>query len=105
MLRIPCPNCGPRDEVEFTYGGPSHVTRPELTASDREWSHYLYHRANTKGLYRERWLHAYGCGRWFNVVRDTRTNEILQTYPMGSTPPMISADPASAAQECGGSNP
>jgi len=36
MLLIPCPYCGARDETEFTYGGPSHVTRPELTASDRE---------------------------------------------------------------------
>jgi sarcosine oxidase subunit alpha len=49
MLLIPCPYCGPRDETEFAYGGPSHVTRPELTATDREWTHYLNHRENTKG--------------------------------------------------------
>ena len=28
MLRIPCPYCGVRDEPEFIFGGPSHITRP-----------------------------------------------------------------------------
>ena len=86
MLSIPCPFCGPRDETEFSYGGPAHVARPELSATDREWAHYLYHRANTKGPYRERWLHAFGCGRWFNVLRDTVTHEVLRVYRMGEGP-------------------
>jgi len=77
MLNILCPYCGLRDETEFAFGGPSHVTRPELSSSDREWTHYLYHRENPKGPYRERWLHSFGCGRWFNVLRDTGTNEIF----------------------------
>lgn len=85
MLSIPCPHCGPRDEVEFTYGGPSHVARPELSATDREWTDYLYFRINPKGPYRERWLHSFGCGRWFNVIRDTTTNEIQRVYLMGET--------------------
>ena len=29
MIRIECPWCGPRSEEEFTYGGPSHIVRPE----------------------------------------------------------------------------
>lgn len=85
MLYIPCPFCGPRDETEFTYGGPSHVTRPDLSCTDREWTQYLYTRANTKGAYRERWLHSFGCGRWFNVLRDTTTHEIRQIYQMGES--------------------
>jgi heterotetrameric sarcosine oxidase delta subunit len=85
MLNIPCPYCGPRDEVEFHYGGPSHVTRPELTVTDREWTHYLYFRENPKGLYRERWLHLAGCGQWFNVLRDTVTHEIHKVYLMGDS--------------------
>ena len=87
MLNIPCPYCGPRDETEFTYGGPSHVTRPELTATDREWTHYLYDRENTKGPYRERWLHGFGCGRWFNALRNTASDVFLATYPMGDKRP------------------
>jgi heterotetrameric sarcosine oxidase delta subunit len=83
MLLIPCPFCGPRDETEFTYGGASHIARPELSASDQEWARYLYHRSNPKGSHRERWLHAYGCNRWFNVMRDTVTHEIQRVYRMG----------------------
>jgi sarcosine oxidase subunit delta len=85
VLSIPCPYCGARDETEFTYGGPSHVARPGLTSTDREWTQYLYFRENTRGLYRERWLHSFGCGRWFNVVRDTVTHEISKAYAMGET--------------------
>ena len=29
MLLIACPNCGPRDETEFHYGGQAHVAYPE----------------------------------------------------------------------------
>jgi heterotetrameric sarcosine oxidase delta subunit len=82
MLHIPCPYCGLRDETEFTYGGPSHVVRPGLTATDAEWTRYLYHRANTRGPYRERWHHSFGCGRWFNAIRDTVTHEIQDVYLM-----------------------
>jgi heterotetrameric sarcosine oxidase delta subunit len=85
MLNIPCPYCGPRDETEFTYGGPSHVARPDLDSTDRAWTRYLYTRQSTKGPYRERWLHSFGCGRWFNVFRDTMTHEILKVYRMGES--------------------
>jgi len=85
MMLIPCPYCGPRDELEFCYGGPAHMTRPELSATDEEWTRYLYHRQNTKGPYRERWLHAYGCGLWFNAVRDTITHEFQRVYRMGAS--------------------
>jgi heterotetrameric sarcosine oxidase delta subunit len=87
MLNIPCPYCGPRDESEFAYGGPSNVTRPELSATDREWTHYLYHRRNPRGLYIERWCHSFGCGRWLNAARDTVTHEIHVTYRMGEPAP------------------
>jgi heterotetrameric sarcosine oxidase delta subunit len=83
MLLVPCPYCGPRDETEFTYGGPSHIARPDLDATDREWTRYLYHRDNPDGPFRERWLHTFGCARWFNAVRDTSTHEFLETYAMG----------------------
>ena len=32
MLVIPCPYCGDREETEFSYGGESHIARPEGTA-------------------------------------------------------------------------
>ncbi len=87
MMQIPCPNCGLRDEPEFVCAGTAHLTRPPLQASDAEWGEYLFFRDNPKGLHRERWRHAYGCGCWFNVERDTVTHEILSVYPMTSPSP------------------
>jgi heterotetrameric sarcosine oxidase delta subunit len=91
MLRIPCPYCGVRDEPEFTFGGPSHITRPAAEATDAEWSDYLFNRDNPKGIHYERWLHAYGCARWFNVARHTVTHEILAVYRMGERKPELRA--------------
>ena len=92
MLRIPCPHCGTRDETEFVFGGPAHVTRPKPEVDDETWTSHLYKRKNPAGVHRERWLHLYGCGRWFNLARDTRTHRILSAYLMGATSP----DPSDA---------
>ena len=87
MLRIKCPYCGVRDEPEFTFGGPTHIERPPVTMDDATWAQYLYFRDNPAGLHFERWVHAYGCGRWFNVARNTLTHEIRATYAMGDPRP------------------
>ena len=88
MLLITCPWCGPRHENEFSPGGEGHIQRPDPgQASDQQWAEYLYFRTNPKGLHRERWMHALGCRRWFNVVRDTVTHEIKAVYRMGAPPP------------------
>jgi sarcosine oxidase, subunit delta len=83
MLRIQCPYCGVRDEPEFTLGGPAHIARPSAHVSDLEWTSYLYHRENPKGLHHERWRHTYGCGRWFNLVRDTVSHQVRAVYRIG----------------------
>jgi heterotetrameric sarcosine oxidase delta subunit len=77
MLSIRCPCCGERDEAEFSYGGEAKVAYPADpgTLSDVEWAKFVFVRANTKGRLRERWVHTQGCRRWFEVVRDTSTNE------------------------------
>jgi heterotetrameric sarcosine oxidase delta subunit len=89
MLRIPCPWCGPRDEIEFQWGGEAHVARPAAGVRDAQWADYLHGRANPQGLQRERWLHVHGCRQWFNVVRDTRTHVILAVYRLDSRPPPL----------------
>jgi len=91
MLRIPCPHCGLRDEPEFDFGGPAHVTRPAWEVSDEEWTAYLYLRENPAGLHLERWCHSSGCGRWFNVARDTLTHEVIRSYPIGAPKPELSS--------------
>jgi len=89
MLSIPCPCCGPRDETEFACGGEAHIVRPKNPAklSDEAWADYLFMRTNTKGRFAERWFHASGCRRWFNVIRDTVSHEVLAVYKMGEKPP------------------
>ena len=88
MLQIKCPNCGYRDEIEFSCGGEAHISRPDYSISltDKEWSEYLFLRSNPKGIFLERWVHSHGCRRWFNLVRDTVTNEIFEVYLIGSFP-------------------
>lgn len=87
MMLLRCPWCGPRDESEFVCGGATHIVRPAFEASDAQWAEYLFFRDNPKGLHRERWRHAFGCGQWFNVARHTVTHEVVSIYAMGAAPP------------------
>ncbi len=94
MLIIDCPYCGPRPELEFAHGGQAHVVRPAdpAAASDDDWLQYLYLRDNTRGVFAERWRHARGCGRFFNALRDTTTDQFLATYRAGEQPPAVPRD-------------
>ena len=89
MLLIRCPYCQmERPETEFKYGGEAHLARPDpSSASDEEWSAFLYLRKNEKGEHAERWRHASGCGRFFNCLRDTLTDKIAVTYKTGEARP------------------
>lgn len=100
MLLIECPWCGAREEPEFHYGGQAHVARPEDPAalSDDAWAAYVFLRDNPKGVFAERWSHAAGCRRWFNVLRDTVSHRILAVYRMGEPPPGL---PDGASGEAG----
>ena len=81
MLLIPCPWCGPRPENEFHYAGEAHIARPpDPAAVDyAAWADFLYMRTNPRGTHTERWRHQYGCGRFFDCVRDTVTDRIAGT--------------------------
>ncbi len=89
MLLISCPYCGSRPENEFRYGGEAHVARPVRPddLDDRAWADFLYMRANPKGVHFERWRHMHGCARFFNCVRDTVTDRIVETYRIGARAP------------------
>ena len=97
MLLLTCPWCGPRDETEFSYGAQAHVAHPAAPAdlTDEQWGDYLFFRDNPKGPFAERWMHAAGCRRWFNAVRDTRTYEVLAVYrPTDPRPSVALAGPS-----------
>ncbi|AXB78820.1 sarcosine oxidase subunit delta [Novosphingobium sp. P6W] len=87
MLLLNCPHCGPRNETEFNCGGESHVIRPSLDCSDVGWANYLFFHHNPKGVNLERWRHTFGCGRWFNVARDTISHNITAIYSMSEPRP------------------
>jgi sarcosine oxidase subunit delta len=78
-MRIPCPFCGDRDLVEFTYLGDATLTRPDPSApnAERAFHDYVYLRDNPAGPHREFWHHVSGCRSWLIVTRDTRSHEIL----------------------------
>ena len=78
MLLIRCPHCGPRDQVEFAYGGDASVVRPAPDAPDEAWHAYVYLRDNPAGPHEEYWQHHAGCRRWFRLRRDTVTHQILE---------------------------
>jgi heterotetrameric sarcosine oxidase delta subunit len=88
MLQIPCPWCGPRDETEFRYGGQAGISYPPDpdVVTDEEWADYLFVRDNPKGNFLERWSHAAGCRRWFEVLRSTVMHQIHSASPIGDTP-------------------
>ena len=93
MMKITCPYCGERGEEEFRHGGPSHLQRPIVAedpindVSATVWADYLFMRDNMKGVSLERWGHIHGCGKWFNMVRDSVTHEIHAIYKMDEQPP------------------
>jgi heterotetrameric sarcosine oxidase delta subunit len=53
------------------------VKRPAFDAPVEKWVEYVYLRDNPRGPHAELWLHGAGCRRWFRVLRDTRTHDIL----------------------------
>ena len=90
MLLIHCPYCAmERPEIEFRHAGEAHIARPAdpSACSDAEWADYLYMRSNAKGLHAERWRHIHGCGRFFNALRDTVSDQIVTTYEAGKPRP------------------
>jgi sarcosine oxidase subunit delta len=76
---IDCPNCGPREALEFSYGGErSHRAGP--AASEAELAGYLFFRENVHGWQTEWWVHRDGCRAWFLAERHTKTNEVRRTF-------------------------
>jgi sarcosine oxidase subunit delta len=86
MHRITCPDCGVRDEVEFTFRGDASVMRPAPGAGPDAFASYVYERQNPKGWSIEWWQHAGGCRQWLKVVRHTVTHEIRAVTRATETP-------------------
>ena len=75
MLRISCPFCGVRDEVEFRYRGDASLSRPD--GGDAAALHaYTYERDNRRGWILEWWQHVGGCRRTLKVRRHSLTHAV-----------------------------
>ena len=74
MLLIPCPNCGARDQSEFSYGG-LRAPLPPLDASIGDWHTAVHLRSGEMPVREELWYHACGCERWIVVSRNLTTHE------------------------------
>jgi heterotetrameric sarcosine oxidase delta subunit len=85
--------------MEFRYGAEAHVAYPSVPTSvdDAAWARYVFFRANPRGTLCERWQHSGGCRRWFNLVRDTSTNDILGVYRIGEPQPGLNGRVAGEA--------
>jgi len=82
MLRIVCPYCGERDQVEYVYAGDATTGMPELADPDLDrWTDWVFLRDNPQGAHHEYWQHTHGCRQWLRVVRDTVTHEISAVTP------------------------
>jgi sarcosine oxidase subunit delta len=90
MLKFKCPHCQfEADETELMPGGEAHIKRPGFECSEDEFTNYLFYRKNPKGVHFERWLHQFGCGKWFIAARCTVTLEVFGTYSAQTIKPPI----------------
>ncbi len=79
MKRLTCPLNGSRNISEFIYGGEYHADVNPDDVGDREWAEHVFFHENEAGLVIEWWCHsASSC--WFLAKRDTRSDEILDTF-------------------------
>jgi sarcosine oxidase subunit delta len=80
MKIINCPLNGPRNASEFLWGGEVKDMPDPSSADAAVWADYVFLQENEAGVVREWWCHV-PTAFWFIAERDTRTDEILRTYP------------------------
>ena len=73
------PNAENAAPTNFAFGG-EVKSRPRQGANEEAWFQYIYTKANEAGEQKEWWFHRNGCRKWFQALRDTRTNTVLATW-------------------------
>ncbi len=96
MKLLNCPLNGPRNISEFVYLGEVKASPPPAAPAS-EWADYVFMETNPAGRTREWWCHV-ATNSVFIVERDTRTDEILDTYPASRLQPDDQPDPGSGAE-------
>lgn len=78
MKLMNCPLNGARNISEFVWGGEVKAMPDPATATDAEWTEYVFLENNIAGVVHEWWLHA-PTNYWFIARRNTVSDEILET--------------------------
>lgn len=78
MKILKCPLNGPRNISEFVWGGEVKPMPNPATATDAEWTAYLFLEDNTAGEIHEWWLHA-PTNYWFIARRNNISDEVFET--------------------------
>lgn len=78
MKILKCPLNGARNISEFVWGGEVKPMPDPVTATDAEWTAYLFLEDNTAGEIHEWWLHA-PTNYWFIARRNNISDEVLET--------------------------
>jgi sarcosine oxidase subunit delta len=81
MKTLNCPLNGIRNISEFACLGEVR-SLPDPAAGTAAWASFAFFERNPAGPVREWWIHV-PTNYVFIVERDTRTDEILATYPIG----------------------
>jgi len=81
MKTLDCPLNGRRNISEFACLGEVKAC-PAPDADTGAWAEYVFLERNPAGPVREWWMHL-ATSYVFVVERDTRTDDILATYPVG----------------------
>jgi sarcosine oxidase, subunit delta len=76
---LPCPNCGRRSVYEFRFGGEVKQA-PPVDAPETVWIDHRFNCTNRAGVQTEWWFHRSGCGQWIGAVRNTISNEVLESF-------------------------
>jgi sarcosine oxidase subunit delta len=80
MKILNCPLNGPRNIVEFSYGGELHHMPDPSRSDPRAWAEYVFFHDNSAGIVIEWWYHN-ATAYWFLAERNTITDEIIRTFP------------------------
>jgi sarcosine oxidase subunit delta len=107
MKILKCPLNGPRNISEFVWGGEVKPMPNPATASDTEWTAFLFLEENIAGEIYEWWLHA-PTNYWFIARRNTLTDQVLETMTFDTflqrEPALAASGLAAAIPASGGTN-
>jgi len=80
MKLMPCPLNGLRNIEEFVCGGEVRWEPDPAALAPELWAGHVFGQDNVAGVVREWWCHL-ATGYWFIAERDSRSDEILRSYP------------------------